>query len=90
MSLRVVVWSTGTVGKHAIAVIDGHPGLELVGVWVSSEAKEGQDAGRLAGLDRDLGVIATNDRDALLALKPTTLQSKMRKLRIKREGFLKA
>jgi transcriptional regulator with GAF, ATPase, and Fis domain len=27
---------------------------------------------------------------ALLALKPTTLQSKMRKLRIKREGFLKA
>lgn len=70
MSLRVVVWSTGTVGKHAIAVIDGHPGLELVGVWVSSEAKEGQDAGRLAGLDRDLGVIATTDRDALLALKP--------------------
>ena len=71
--LRVVAWSTGTVGRHAIAGIDAHPDLELVGVWVSSAAKEGQDAGRLAGLDRDLGVIATNDRDALFALKPDAI-----------------
>src|ERR671926_97894 len=27
--LRVVVWSTGTVGRHAIAGIDAHPGREL-------------------------------------------------------------
>ncbi|QIK74557.1 diacylglycerol kinase [Nocardioides piscis] len=67
---RVVVWSTGTVGRHAIAGIDRHPGLELVGVWVSSADKDGQDVGRLAGLDRDLGVLATTDRDALLALEP--------------------
>ena len=71
--LRVVAWSTGTVGRHAIAGIDAHPELELVGVWVSSAAKEGQDAGRLAGLDRDLGVIATNDREALFALKPDAI-----------------
>ena len=71
--LRVVAWSTGTVGRHAIAGIDAHPDLELVGVWVSSAAKEGQDAGRLAGLDRDLGVIATNDREALLALQPDAI-----------------
>jgi len=70
MTLRVVEWSTGTVGKHAIAGIDRHPDLELVGVWVSDPAKDGVDAGRLAGLDRDLGVIATGDRDALIALKP--------------------
>jgi len=31
--LRVVVWSTGTLGRFAIAGIDRHPGLELVGVW---------------------------------------------------------
>jgi 4-hydroxy-tetrahydrodipicolinate reductase len=68
--LRVVAWSTGTVGRHAIAGIDAHPDLELVGVWVSSAEKEGRDAGRLAGLDRDLGVTATRDRDALLALAP--------------------
>jgi 4-hydroxy-tetrahydrodipicolinate reductase len=70
MTLRVVQWSTGNVGRHAIAGIDARPELELVGVWVSSEAKAGQDAGRLAGLGRDLGVIATTNGDALLAMKP--------------------
>jgi len=70
MTLRVVQWSTGNVGRHAIAGIAARPELELVGVWVSSEAKDGQDAGRLAGLDRDLGVLATTDADALLALRP--------------------
>ncbi|MGO3326913.1 NAD(P)H-dependent amine dehydrogenase family protein [Gordonia sp. (in: high G+C Gram-positive bacteria)] len=73
MTLRVVEWSTGTVGRHAITGIDAHPDLELVGVWVSDPAKVGRDAGRLAGLDRDLGVIATDDRDALLALKPDAI-----------------
>jgi 2,4-diaminopentanoate dehydrogenase len=69
-TFRVVQWSTGHVGKHAIAGIDARPDLELVGVWVSNPAKVGKDAGELAGLGRDLGVIATNDADALLALKP--------------------
>lgn len=67
---RVVQWATGNVGKHAIAGIDAHPDLELVGLWVSSEAKDGKDAGELAGLDHKLGVAATRDADALLALKP--------------------
>lgn len=71
--LRVVGWSTGTVGRHVIAGIDRHPHLELVGVWVSGPDKEGQDAGRLAGLDRDLGVLATNDREALFALRPDAI-----------------
>ena len=68
--LRVVAWSTGTVGRHAIAGIDARPDLELVGVWASDPAKDGRDAGRLADLDRDLGILATTDRDALLALEP--------------------
>jgi hypothetical protein len=67
---RVVAWSTGTVGRHAIAGIDARPDLELVGVWVSSQEKVGQDAGRLAGLGRDLGVLATHDKEALFALEP--------------------
>ncbi|MGV9826799.1 NAD(P)H-dependent amine dehydrogenase family protein [Gordonia sp. NPDC003429] len=70
MTLRVVEWSTGTVGRRAIAGIDAHPDLDLVGVWVSDPAKVGRDAGRLAGLGRDLGVYATDDADALLALAP--------------------
>jgi len=70
MTYRVVAWSTGNVGRKAIAGIDAHPDLELVGVWVSSKSKVGKDAGELAGLGRSLGVAATNDADELLALKP--------------------
>jgi len=70
MTYRVVQWSTGHVGRHAIAGIDARPDLDLVGVWVSSPDKVGLDAGKLAGLDRALGVAATNDPDALLALQP--------------------
>ena len=67
---RVVAWSTGTVGRHAIAGIDARPDLELVGVWVSNPGKVGMDAGELAGLGRDLGVLATDDKEALYALEP--------------------
>ncbi|HVU71516.1 MAG TPA: diacylglycerol kinase, partial [Mycobacteriales bacterium] len=67
---RVVQWSTGHVGKHAIAGIDARPDLELVGVFVTNPDKVGKDAGELAGLGKTLGVAATNDADALLALKP--------------------
>ncbi|UMG93918.1 hypothetical protein [Nocardioides sp. TF02-7] len=68
--LRVVVWATGTVGRHAIAGVDAHPDLELVGVWTSTADKHGKDAGELAGLGRELGVTATTDRDELVALRP--------------------
>src|ERR1700730_2796328 len=70
MTYRVVQWSTGNVGRHAIAGIDARPDLELVGVWVSNPAKVGRDAGELAGLRRPLGVAAPDDPDELLALRP--------------------
>lgn len=68
--LRVVQWSTGHVGRHAIAGIDARPDLELIGVYVSNPAKAGKDAGELAGLGRSLGVAASNDADELIALRP--------------------
>ncbi len=68
--MRVVAWSTGNVGRHAIAGIDARPDLELVGVWVSNPDKVGKDAGELAGLGRTLGVFATNDVQDILALAP--------------------
>jgi 4-hydroxy-tetrahydrodipicolinate reductase len=71
--LRVVVWSTGTIGRHAIAGIDAHPDLELVGVWVSNPEKHGKDAGVLAELGRELGIKATTDRDELIALAPDAI-----------------
>ncbi len=66
---RVVAWSTGGVGAAAIDAIRRRPDLELVGVWVHSPDKVGKDAGELAGGEMT-GVTATNDADALIALKP--------------------
>jgi 4-hydroxy-tetrahydrodipicolinate reductase len=70
VAYRVVQWSTGNVGRHALAGIDARPDLELVGLFVSNPDKVGRDAGELAGLDKVLGVTASSDIDALLALKP--------------------
>src|SRR5690242_3175097 len=67
--VRTVVWSTGGVGSIAIDGIRRRPDLELVGVWVHSPDKAGRDAGELAGIDR-LGIAATTDADALIALAP--------------------
>jgi len=67
MTLRVVQWATGGVGVAAIKGVLEHPDLELVGCWVHSEAKSGKDVGELLGGD-PLGVVATNDVDAILAL----------------------
>jgi 4-hydroxy-tetrahydrodipicolinate reductase len=70
MVYRVVEFSTGNLGRHALAGIDARPDLELVGLWVSNPEKVGRDAGELAGLGRSLGVAATDDVDTLLALRP--------------------
>jgi hypothetical protein len=70
MTYRVVQWGTGNVGRHALAGVIAHPELELTGVWVSGPAKDGADAGLLAGLDRAVGVTATTDAESLLASRP--------------------
>ncbi len=67
MTYRVIQWSTGNVGRAALRCIVNHPELELAGLWVHSPDKAGQDAGELCGLAR-VGVAATNDADALLAM----------------------
>jgi 2,4-diaminopentanoate dehydrogenase len=65
--LRIVQWATGAVGRYAIAAIREHPEMELVGALVYSDDKAGRDAGEIAGIGR-IGVRATKDRDAILAL----------------------
>src|SRR4029453_2479610 len=69
MTLRVVQWTTGNVGRQSVAAIAENPGLELVGCYAWSPDKVGRDVGELCGLD-PLGVTATHDVDALLALRP--------------------
>lgn len=68
-SARVVAWSTGGVGTAVIDAIRRRPDMKLVGVWVHSAEKVGKDAGELAG-GEPIGVTATNDADALIALAP--------------------
>jgi 2,4-diaminopentanoate dehydrogenase len=66
---RVVQWTTGNVGKSSVEAIAANPTLELVGCYAWSKDKAGRDVGELVGIE-PLGVKATNDVDALLALKP--------------------
>lgn len=67
MTIRVVQWATGPVGGAALQGIIDSPDLELVGVYVFSPSKGGVDAGAL--VDRPpTGVLATDDRAAILAL----------------------
>ena len=67
MTYRVIQWSTGNVGRHALRCIARHPDLELVGLWVHSPDKAGKDAGEIAGIG-STGVLATNDIEVILAL----------------------
>jgi len=67
--LKVIQWGTGNVGYRALQGILSHPGLELVGVHAHSPDKVGKDAAELCGRgEQPTGIIATGDKDALLAL----------------------
>ncbi|MDX6738717.1 dihydrodipicolinate reductase [Actinocorallia sp. A-T 12471] len=68
--ISTIVWGTGNVGRAAIRAIEANPELELSAVIVHSADKVGRDAGELCGLERELGVAATSDVDAVLAARP--------------------
>lgn len=69
MSYKIVQWGTGNVGRFALRGIANHPELELAGLIVHDPAKDGVDAGELAGI-APMGVAATTDVDAALATNP--------------------
>jgi hypothetical protein len=66
---RVVQWTTGNVGKSSVEALAKNPNYELIGCYAWSKDKAGRDVGELVGIE-PLGIAATNDVDALLALKP--------------------
>jgi hypothetical protein len=68
--ISTVVWGTGNVGRAAIRAVDAHPALELTAVLVHDPDKVGRDAGDLGGVGEVLGVPATDDIDAVLAVRP--------------------
>jgi len=65
---RVILWGPGSIGSELLtAMIDHRDDLEIVGVKVYSESKNGVDAGTLVGRD-PIGVTATTDVDAIVGL----------------------
>jgi hypothetical protein len=67
MTIRVIQWATGNVGKHSIRRIAEHSDLELVGLYVHGEEKAGKDAGEICGIP-PLGVVATRDIEEVLGI----------------------
>jgi hypothetical protein len=65
--LRTIQWATGSVGRHAVAAVNEHPDLELVGALVYSDAKVGRDVGDICGIG-PIGVRATTDPAEIVAL----------------------
>ena len=84
MTYRVIQWATGGVGRAAIQGIADHPELELVGCWVHSEDKVGQDAGTIAGTDA-LGVAAPD-----LRRQPVLLGGTVRVVHLEDDGHHEA
>jgi 4-hydroxy-tetrahydrodipicolinate reductase len=64
---RVIQWATGNTGRRSLEAVIRHRDLDLVGLWVSAQAKVGKDAGAIAGLPAT-GVIASNSVDEMIAL----------------------
>jgi hypothetical protein len=78
MAIRVAHVGTGNVGGLALAELITNPRFELTGVCVSTPEKVGKDAGDLCGVgldeatkeDRETGINAVGDLDAVLATRP--------------------
>jgi hypothetical protein len=68
----VVHAGTGHTGVEGLRSILRDPALELVGHYAHSPSKIGADSGQLAGV-KPIGIRATNDWKALLALRPDCL-----------------
>ncbi len=66
---RIVQWTTGNVGQRSVLAAIANPNLELVGCYAWSPDKVGRDVGELCGT-APIGVVASDDIDALLALRP--------------------
>lgn len=67
MAYRVIQWATGAMGKSCLRAVIDHPAMQLVGLYVYGDDKVGRDAGDIARR-APTGVVATRDRDEILAL----------------------
>lgn len=64
--IRVVQYGCGPIGCSVVKLASKRPGIEYVGAIVR-ERNVGRDLGEVAGLDKPLGVIISNDAEAVLS-----------------------
>jgi len=69
MTIKVLQWATGNVGRNAVEGILEHPELQLVGAFVYSPDKVGVDVGTLCDID-PIGVVAVGTVEEVIALRP--------------------
>jgi hypothetical protein len=73
--LRVIQWTTGNIGRRSLHALLAREEFEVVGVYAHGADKVGVDAAELAvfpraGAVEPSGVLATDDVDALIDLRP--------------------
>ena len=68
MTIRVVQWGSGNVGRHALRAVLARSDMKLVGLYVTNPDKAGRDAGEIADL-APMGVKATNSVEEIEALE---------------------
>lgn len=66
MTYRIIQWATGAIGKTCLRQVIDHPDLELAGLLVYSEAKDGKDAGEIARRP-PTGIRATRSVEDIIA-----------------------
>lgn len=63
---RVIIFGVGSVGKEVVRALSVKKGVKIVGA-LDKGPIAGRDLGEIAGLGHNLGVLITNDEDALFA-----------------------
>jgi hypothetical protein len=64
--LRVMILGTGQMGCGIARLVLQKKGLALVGAYARRAVRSGRDLGRIAGLERDLGISVGNDLEEVL------------------------
>jgi len=63
----VIQHGLGTTGKRAVELMVEKEGIEIVGAIARRKEKAGKDLGEVVGLGRKLGVVVSNDLDAVIS-----------------------
>jgi len=65
--VKVVLYGVGAMGSRIAKFLLEKEGVEIVGAIDVAEDKVGKDLGEILGLDKQLGILASNDPDAVFS-----------------------